>query len=501
MPASTFLPFDEHNQRLQQNVFPADWQNPIPTGAYNLVVIGAGTAGLVTASAAAGLGAKVALIERTQMGGDCLNVGCVPSKGIISAARRAATVREAGVFGIEVPEGVTVDFAKAMARMRKLRADISPLDSAQRYKDLGIDVYLGPAKFLDGNHVDINGTTLSFKKAAICTGARAAAPKVPGLDTVDYLTNETVFSLTELPKRLAVIGAGPVGCELAQTFARLGSKVSLFTSKRGVLPNEDPQAAALIAKALRKDGVEILCGGKDLVIHKNADEILLQVNDQTIRTDQILVGIGRQPNVESLDLEKAGVTYSKQGVTVNDRLQTSNKNIYAAGDVCSSYQFTHAADFMARTLIQNALFYGRAKASKLIIPWSTYTEPELAQVGLTPLQAEALRIDIETFTQEMSHVDRAILDGETEGFIKVHVKKSSDQILGATVVSPNAGDLISFYTLAMNQKIGLKGLAGSIFPYPTRAEAVRKTGDLYNRTRLTPRIKSLMETFFAWRRR
>ncbi len=500
MTNKALLPLDAHNLRLQENVHPENWQNPEPSGNYNLVVIGAGTAGLVTASAAPGLGAKVALIERSLMGGDCLNVGCVPSKGIIASARRAAAVNHAEDFGVNVPEGVDIDFARAMERMRKLRADISPADSAQRYRDMGIDVFLGQAKFLDANTVEVDGKRLSFSKAAICTGARAADPEIPGLDEVAYLTNETLFSLTQLPEHLAIVGAGPVGCEMAQTFARLGSSVSLITSKRGVLPNEDPEASDLIKNALQADGVRILTEGKNLQVKKVDDGIQLKIGEESLFADQLLIAIGRKPNIEGLQLDAAGVTADDKGVLVNERLQTSNKNVFAAGDVCSDYKFTHAADFMARNLIQNALFFGRAKTKSLLIPWSTYTEPELAQVGLTPLEANVKGIAIDSFKQDFAHVDRSLLDGESEGFVKVHVKKGSDQILGATVVGANAGDLISFYTLAMNNKIGLKGLAGTIFPYPSHAEAVRKTGDLYNRTRLTPTVKSLMEKFLSWRR-
>jgi len=499
MTEKALLPLDEHNLRLQQSVHPTDWENPEPKERYNLVVIGAGTAGLVTASAAAGLGAKVALIERSLMGGDCLNVGCVPSKGIIRSARQVAAVKVAKDFGINVPEGVTVDFPKAMERMRKLRADISPVDSAARFNELGIDVFLGQARFVDDQTVEVEGAKLNVSRAVICTGARASAPEIPGLDQVEYLTNETLFSLTELPKRFGVVGAGPVGCEMAQTFARLGSEVTLITSKRGVLPKEDPDAAALVKAAMEKDGVRIIDGGKQLTVSKADQVINLNIGDQEFQVDQLLIAVGRAPNVEGLNLEGVGVDVSKGGVVVNDRLQTTNKKIFAAGDVCSSYQFTHAADFMARNVISNALFFGRAKTSDLIIPWSTYTSPEVAHVGITPQQAEAEGIEIDTFTQDMTHVDRAILDGETEGFVRVHVKKGSDQILGATVVAGNAGDFISLYSMAMKNKIGLKGIGGTIFPYPTQADAVRKTGDLYNRTRLTPKVKSLMDKFLAWR--
>ncbi|MFT4638899.1 MAG: pyruvate/2-oxoglutarate dehydrogenase complex dihydrolipoamide dehydrogenase (E3) component [Verrucomicrobiales bacterium] len=498
-------PLDVHNQKLESNVHPRDWINPTPTGTYNIVVIGGGTAGLVTAAGAAGLGAKVALIERDLLGGDCLNVGCVPSKAIIAAARKAAQVREAGEFGIQVPAGVTTDFGKVMERMRKLRADISPHDSAQRFKDLGIDLYLGGGKFIDSNTIEVAGQQLKFKKACIATGARASAPPIPGLDEVPHLTNENLFSLTELPKRLGIIGAGPIGCEMAQCFARFGSQVFLIESSHGILPREDPDASEIVLESMIDDGVKLLCCGKDLQLGKAEGGVRLRGKSYEVSYDEVvdklLVAVGRAPNVEGLGLENVGVEFTKKGVVVNDQQQTTNSNIYAAGDICSPYQFTHAADFMARNVIRNALFKGRAKASKLIIPWVTYTEPEIAHVGLYENEAKAKGIAITTFTQPLSGVDRAILSGETNGFVRVHTREGSDEILGATVVGANAGDMIGELTLAITNGLGLGKIANTIHPYPTVAEAIRKVGDLYNKTRLTPRVKSLMSKWLAFSRR
>lgn len=496
-------PADEFNQELVRNVRPLDWENPKPQGRYNLVVIGAGTAGLVTAAGAAGLGAKVALVERSLMGGDCLNVGCVPSKGIISSARVAAAVRGAPAFGVEVPSGMRVNFGAAMQRMRQLRARISPNDSARRFRELGIDVFFGQARFVNSNTVDVDGTKLDFKRAVIATGARAAAPPIPGLDNVPYLTNETLFSLTELPRRLGVIGAGPIGCEMAQAFARLGSEVFLVEAAHGILPREDRDAAEIVARSLARDGVKLLCCGKQLAI-ANDDGICLRVESHghsyNEPIDQLLVSVGRAPNVENLNLEGVGVDYDNKGVKVNQRMQTTNSRIYAAGDICSPYQFTHAADFMARIVIQNALFKGRKKSSALVIPWCTYTSPEIAHVGLYEGQAKEKGIEVDTFIQELSEVDRAILDGEDEGFVKVLVKKGSDHIVGATVVARHAGDMISEITLAMTHGLGLSKIGSTIHPYPTQAEAIRKLGDQYNRTRLTPLVKSLFSKYLAWTR-
>ena len=497
-------PWDAHNQKLVSNVHPSDWKNPTPAPRYNLVVIGGGTAGLVSAIGAAGLGAKVALIEKHFMGGDCLNVGCVPSKAIIRAARAIAAVREAADFGVNVPTGATADFGKVMERMRRLRADISPHDSAKRFTELGVDVFLGAGRFTGPDTIEVGGQTLRFAKAVIATGARAAAPPIPGLKDVPYLTNETLFSLTELPKRLGIIGAGPIGCEMAQSFARFGSEVFLIEATHGILPREDQDATNIVREQMARDGVKLLCCGNDLKLAKSAGGVRLQVESHgkgyDVEVDQLLVAVGRAPNVEGLGLETVGVEFDKKGVKVNDRLQTANPRIFACGDICSPYQFTHAADFMARIVIQNALFKGRAKASSLIIPWATYTSPEIAHVGLYEKDAKTQGIEVDTFTQELSKVDRAILDGETEGFVRVHVRKGTDEIVGATVVATHAGELIGELTLAMKGKLGLKTIGATIHPYPTQAEAIRKTGDLFNRTRLTPFVKKLMNRWLAWQR-
>ena len=495
-------PYDEFNRELEANVHPPDWINPVPTGRYNLVVVGAGTAGLVTAAGAAGLGAKVALIERELLGGDCLNVGCVPSKALLSAAKRAAAVRRAGEFGVRINGAGEVDFPEVMARMRRLRAGISPHDSAARFRDLGIDVFLGGGAFAGPDRIEVEGKTLAFKRAVIATGARAAAPPIPGLDQIEYLTNESVFSLTELPKHLAVIGAGPIGCEMAQAFARFGSNVLLVEAMHGALPNEETDASRIVLESLKRDGVTLLCCAKELTFAKaGPDGVRLQVHSHGSAYDEILdrvlIGVGRAPNVEGLGLENAGVQYTKKGVTVNDYLQTTKPRIYAAGAICSPFQFTHAADFMARTVIQNALFMGRARVSSLVIPWCTYTDPEVAHVGIYEKQAQEKGIAIETYNQPLNAVDRAVLEGETEGFARVHIKKGTDEILGATIVAAHAGDMISHFTMAMTNRLGLKKIARTIFPYPTQAEAVRKTGDMYNRTRLTPFVKKLFEWWLS----
>jgi pyruvate/2-oxoglutarate dehydrogenase complex dihydrolipoamide dehydrogenase (E3) component len=419
-------PFDQYNQQLLANVHPPSWVNPEPAPRYNLVVIGAGVAGLITAAGSAGLGARVALVEREFMGGDCLNVGCVPSKALVRAGRAFASVRDAGEFGTEVPAGSRVNFAQVMERMRRLRAGLSPIDSAERYRRLGVDVFLGAGKFTGADTVQVAGKTLRFKRAVIATGARASGLPIPGLAEAGYLTNETVFSLTELPRRLAVIGAGAVGCELAQAFARFGAQVTLLEVAPHILPLEDRDAATLVEKSLQRDGITILADCQIAAIATQDGKKVLQysVGDKSgsLRVDEILIGVGRTPNVDDLNLDAVGVAYDlKTGVQVTDRLQTTNPRIYAAGDICSKYKFTHAADAMARIVIQNALFLGRARASALTIPWCTYTDPEIAHVGLYEHEAQKQGIAVKTFLQPLHEVDRAVLDGETEGFVKVHV--------------------------------------------------------------------------------
>ena len=505
MPANPISPLDEFNQQLLANVKPADWVNPVPIGRYNLVVVGAGTAGLITAAGAAGLGARVALIERDLMGGDCLNVGCVPSKALLRAARSVAEIRRSAEFGIRMESPPQVDFAALMSRLRRLRAGLSAHDSAARFRSLGVDVYLGEARFSGADTIAVGGQTLNFRRAVLATGARAARPTIPGLEAAGYLTNETVFNLTELPRRLAVIGAGPIGCELAQAFARLGSQVTLIDKHDQVMPKEDPDARQLVTDVFREEGIQlkhqatvenVTSEGTEKVLHCRVAGV-----PQTIQVDAILVGVGRAPNVEDLNLDGVGVAFDQQlGVQVSDYLQTTNPRIYAAGDVCSAQKFTHAADFQARIVIQNTLFYGRGRTSSLTIPRCTYTSPEVAHVGLDEPSARQRGIAIQTYLQPLDKVDRAILDGEDRGFVKIHVRQGTDQIVGATIVAAHAGDLISEISVAMAGKVGLKRLASVIHPYPTQADAIRKIGDAYNRTRLTPFVKGLFERWLSWTR-
>lgn len=502
-------PMDEHNTELVNNLHPADWKNPAPKPKYNMVVIGGGPAGLIVSAVAAGMGAKVALIEKHFLGGDCMNVGCIPSKCIIRSSRAAAELRDAAHYGVRCDGTAEVDFPAVMKRMRRLRASLTPVDSAKRYQEeLGVDVFLGAARFTGPDTIEVGGDTLHFRRACIATGARAASLPIEGLSEAGYLTNETVFSLTERPKRLAVIGSGPIGCELAQAFQNLGSEVTVIEMAEQVLGREDRDAAALVEAQMRADGVRFLLGAKTHRVSVDGAEkvIELEVDGKRdeLRVDAILVGVGRKPNVEGLDLEKAGIEFDpREGVQVDDYLQTANPNVYAAGDICMKHKFTHAADFAARIVIQNALFsvagLGRKKLSSLVMPWCTYTHPEVAHVGMYEHDAESRGITVDTFTQHFSDVDRAVADGDTEGFVKVHTKKGSDEILGATIVARNAGDMIGELSLAITHGIGLSKIASTIHPYPTQADAIRKTGDMYNKTRLSASVKKWLQRWMSFR--
>jgi len=434
------------------------------------------------------------------MGGDCLNFGCVPSKAILRAARAVADLRRAHEFGIQLPDNWRVDFPAIMERMRRLRSQIAVNDSAERFRSLGVDVFEGEGRFSGAKTVDVNGTRLSFRKAVIATGTRPALPPIPGLAEAGFLTNESVFSLTELPGRLAVIGGGPIGCELSQAFARFGAQVTLLQRGPQLLPRDDPDGVRIIEAALRRDGVQILLNCRIRAIEGERDKSITFEQNGTsgrIQADAILVAVGRTPNVSELNLETAGVVYDRErGVHVNDRLQTSNRHIFAAGDVCSQLRFTHAADAMARLVVRNALFMGRGKVSQLGIPWCTYTDPEIAHVGL--VEHDARGVSLRTFVQSMEHVDRAILDGETDGLVKIQVRSGTDRIVGATIVARHAGDMISEVSVARSTHTGLGKLSGIIHPYPTQAEAIRKIGDQYLRTRLTPFAKWVVKKWLTW---
>jgi len=505
-PHPLILPDDPHNQELLAQTHPPGWVNPTPKSRYHLVVIGAGTAGLTAAAGCAAIGGRVALIERHLTGGDCLVTGCVPSKALIKSARVAAAVRQADAHGIRVPNGVVIDGAAVLERMRRLRARIAPADSVHHLTKAGVDVFLGQAKFTGSNQVEIGGQTLTFARAVIATGARAAAPPIPGLREVPFLTNETVFQLTAIPARFAMIGAGPIGCEMAQTFARLGSRVTLIDTAAHVLIREDADAAELVQQALIRDGVELTLSAVVKSVRRSGQETTVALEQagksRELTCDALLVGVGRTPNTDGLNLEAAGVAYDKTGVRVNDFLQTSNPRIYAAGDVCTPLKFTHTANALGRIAMVNALIskWAGGRMSRLVVPWCTYTDPEVAHVGLYEAQARERGIAVHTITVPLTENDRAILDGEDAGFVRVHLRQGTDRLLGATIVAAHAGDLLSYFTLAKVSGRGLSSLAKAIYPYPTQAEVIKRIANQYLQTKLSPSVKTLMRRWLAWRR-
>ena len=503
---SRVAPDDEFNRALTRNTHPPDWVNPQPKGRYHLVVIGAGTAGLTAAGGCAAVGGRVALIERHMTGGDCLIAGCVPSEGIIRASRVAATVAHAADYGIRVPPGTDVNFPSVMERMRRLRARISPADSVQHLKEMGVDVFLGQARFTGPQTIEVDGAVLHFARAIIATGGRAEVPPIPGLQETGFLTNETVFELTVLPRRLAIIGGGPIGCEMAQTFQRLGSEVTLIHNAEHILNREDADAAELIQQTFLREGIHLVLSAKTLHVDKREGARIVTVEQQgraqDVSCDAILVSAGRIPNTDGLNLEAAGVRYDKNEVVVDDFLRTSNPRIFAAGDICSRFKFTHTANALGRMAMMNALFPFKpgGRISRLVVPWCTYTEPEVAHVGLYEQEAKQRGVDVTTLTAPLSDNDRAILDGQDEGFVRVHLRRGTDTILGATIVAAHAGDLLTYFTLAMADGRGLSSLARAIYPYPTQAELIKKVANLSLQTKLSPLVKRFLRTVLAWRR-
>jgi pyruvate/2-oxoglutarate dehydrogenase complex dihydrolipoamide dehydrogenase (E3) component len=495
----------DDDQTLDGLVHPPNWTNPQPQGTYDLVVIGGGTAGLVSAVGAAGLGARVALVERDRLGGDCLNTGCVPSKAILRTARAIGELRRGDAMGVRVT-GFDIDFPAVMRRMRRRRATLAVNDSAQRLARLGIHLFFGNAAFVDAREVGVGSKTLRFKRAVIATGSRPAVPPIDGLADTPYLTNETVFELAERPDRLLIIGGGPIGCELSQAFARLGSRVTVFDKSPRLLVNDDPDAAVIVRHALTGDGVQFELGVAITRVSHSNGAILVRFRrspdgpEEQLPGDRLLVATGRTPNVDGLEVARAGIQTGQQGILVDDRLRTSNRRVHAAGDVCSRFQFTHAADAMARIVIQNALFFGRKRASALTIPWCTYTDPEVAHVGLSTADTATRgpRARVQTISVPLSDVDRAVLDDEAEGFVRVHHDRG--RLLGCTIVAAHAGEMIGQASSAIARGATLKEFSSTIYAYPTQAEALRKVGDAYRRSRLTKGLRRSLERYFWFTR-
>ena len=478
-------------------------RNPDPRGPYHLLIVGAGPAGLLTAQAAIRRGARVALIERNLLGGTCLNTGCVPSKTLIRTSRLYREMRDAEHFGGRVPGGMAVNFAAVMERVRRIRARLSAVRSAETLAAMGIHVYFGDARFAGPDSVTVGGKVLRFRKALVATGAHPVRPPIPGLEEAGYLTYENVFDLTECPARLVVIAGGPVGCELAQAFARLGSRVTLVQDEPMFLGHEEPDAAQLLSDALARDGIEIYHDTQTTRVRMEGNDkvadLVHEDTRSTVAVDRLLVGVGTAPNVDGLGLEAAGVAYDHaSGIPVDDFLRTTNPRIFAAGDVCAENKFPHIESAAARIVVANALFLGRQRLSAEAIPWCTFTDPEIAHVGMYVTEARQKNIPVKTFTVLMHEVDRAITDGEEEGFVKVHVREGTGKILGATVVASHAGDLINEISLAMSAGLDLRALARVNQPYPTQSQAIKMAASAYAGPRRSALRAWLIAKWLSW---
>ena len=481
-----------------------DWNKP---GKFdrNLVVIGAGAAGLVTSYIAATVRAKVTLIEKAEMGGDCLNRGCVPSKALIRAARAASEVRDGARFGITTDK-LEIDFGKVMAHVRDSIHDIEPHDSPERYRKLGVDVVQGEAMIVSPWEVEVGGKTLTTRNIVIAAGGRPLVPKIPGLDQVDYLTSDTIWNLQALPKRLVILGGGPIGCELAQAFARLGSEVSIIEMGGQLLGREDRDVAAVVQAALEHDGVDVRLGHKAVEVKSgDAPALLVEHDGDTaeIGFDALLVAIGRSANVEGYGVDKLDLGLRKnQTIETDEFLRTRFPNIYCVGDVTGPYQLTHAGAHQAWYAAVNALFGGfkSFRADYRVLPACTFTEPEAARVGLSEAEAKEQGTEVEIVKYALADLDRAIAEGATAGFVKVLVVPGKDKVLGASVVGERAGELIAVFALAMKQGIGLDKILGTVFAYPTFAEAIKSVAGERRKRHQPEKLLGFAERYLRWQR-
>ncbi len=471
----------------------------------NLIVIGAGSAGLVTAYIAAAIKSKVTLIEKHKMGGDCLNYGCVPSKALIRSARMCADMRRADSFGVNSVEP-EFDFKKIMERIQSIIKTIEPHDSVERYTSLGVECIIGEAKIITPHEVEVNGQTLSTRRIVVASGARPFVPPIEGLDQVKALTSDNIWQIETLPKRLTVLGGGPIGCELAQSFARFGTEVALVEMAPSIMIKDDKQAAQIVHQSLERDGVKILTGHKAVKVNNgDSKELICETGETTVSIpfDEILVAVGRRANTENLGLEQLGVEINPNGtVKTNEYLQTNIPSILACGDVAGPYQFTHTASHQAWYASVNSLFdkFKTFKVDYSVVPWVTYTEPEVAQVGITADQAEQQGLDVDTTIYELSGFDRALTESDTEGFVKVITPKGKDKVLGATIVAAHAGEMITEFTLAMKHGLGLNKILGTIHPYPTWMEANKFAAGNWKKANAPQWALTFLEKFHNWRR-
>ncbi|MFT6295505.1 MAG: pyruvate/2-oxoglutarate dehydrogenase complex dihydrolipoamide dehydrogenase (E3) component [Glaciecola sp.] len=472
----------------------------------NIVIVGAGSAGLVAAIIAAGAKAKVILIEKHKMGGDCLNTGCVPSKSLIRSGRMMAYLRRAKEYGIDDATG-TINFKAVMARVQNVIKAIEPHDSVERFTSLGVECIIGDAMIESPYTVKVNDRTINTKSIIIASGARPLVPPIPGLETVDYVNSDTVWGLTELPPRLLVVGGGPIGCELAQAFNNLGSKVTQVDMAPRIMPREDIEVSATVMQQFEKDGIDVLVDHKLLKFEKIDGENWMQAQHagKTVRVafDCVLLAIGRKPNVEGFGLENLEMPLTPQGtVQVSDAMQTAYPNIYACGDVAGPYQFTHMASYQAWFASLNAMLGGlwRSKANYRVVPWATFTDPEVARVGLSEQDAIEQKIPYDITRYDMDHLDRALADGEAHGFVKVLTVPGKDRILGATIVGYHAGEMIGEFVFAMTHNMGLGKISAVTHIYPTSLEANKFTANAWRSARLPEKYFPLLDKYFRWRR-
>ncbi|WP_238005636.1 FAD-dependent oxidoreductase [Dactylosporangium sp. AC04546] len=473
MTTIKLYPDDVHNQRTIRQGHPPDWVNR-GGGDYDLVVLGGGPGGLTAATTAAAEGHRVAMTEQRLTGGTCVNFGCTPSKALIRCARAVHDASRGAEFGFRLDAPPRTDFGSVMDRVRRMRSLSSSGDAVEMAEQAGVEVYLGHTRFTAPDAVEVDGRTLRFGKAVIATGSDPVVPPIEGLRTGEYLTNETVFSLTELPARLVVIGSGPLGCELAQAFRRLGSEVDLVSHPRTLLPHDEPEAGELIRRRFEQEGIRLHLGFR--AVRAGAGRLLVQGPDETreLPYDALLLGTGRKANVEHLDLGAAGVHVAGDGVEVDAYLRTRNPNVYAAGDATFPQKFTHAANATARLCIANALDGAHRPARELVIPHCTYTDPEVAEVGLTPRRARDEGVAIDAYRLELAKVERAFIDGEEEGFGVIYTRSGNGEIAGATLVAAHAGEMISELTLAVTNQLPLEALASTVHCYPTQAEVFQR---------------------------